>query len=119
MTDESRIDVCNKEIRRLETDIKGLRELINEQFRSRDEALKVAVTAMEKRLTTMNEFRGAMEDLGNRAISREEYQNAHALLSDRLALVERKLAGWDGRLSGFSAALLIINGLVSWYISHH
>jgi len=119
MTDDQRLDTCRKDIRRLEEQVAALKGLTAEQFRGRDEALKVALDSMEKRLAGMNEFRGAMEDQANRTIGREDYQNAHNMLVDRLGAAERKLAVWDGRLSGIAAALLLINALVSWYISHH
>jgi hypothetical protein len=119
MTDDQRIDTCRKDIRRLEEQVAALKDLTAEQFRGRDEALKVALDSMEKRLAGMNEFRGAMEDQANRTIGRQDYLTAHNMLVDRLGAAERKLAVWDGRLSGIAAALLLINALVSWYISHH
>ena|ERR1700723_2243777 len=107
------------DVARLEEKIAALDRLTEDRFELRDKALTVALQSMDSRLLIMNEFRGALSDTANGNIRREEYQNAHSLLIDRVTTAERKLAVWDGRLSGLAAALLLINALVSWYISHH
>jgi hypothetical protein len=51
--------------------------LLDEKFRSRDKAVEVALSGMDRRLEGMNEFRAALNDLTKTLVSRTEYDTAH------------------------------------------
>jgi hypothetical protein len=56
-------------------------KILDEKFSARDLALSVALTAMDRRLDGMNEFRDALRDQASRFLPREEYLAAHSAIA--------------------------------------
>lgn len=124
---------CRKDIRRLESEIAAARALVTEQFRGRDEALKVALEEMKARLAGMNELRGVVTDQAKHFLRTETYNATHdAVVRDvaqirntmgtriqedgileRLSVVEVTLANWTGRLMAIGAIIAGLGGVVT------
>jgi hypothetical protein len=62
----------------MNTHLDFLERLFIEKFNARDRALTVAMTAMDVRLDSMNEFRNTLRDQAALFVTRDEYLTAHA-----------------------------------------
>ena len=66
--------------------------LLEEKFTARDRALSVALTAMDRRLDGMNEFRDALRDQASRFLPREEYIAAHGAMVRNMDIARIELS---------------------------
>lgn len=72
--------------------------LYTERFAARDLALTMAVTSMEKRLDSMNQFREALRDQAARYFTRDEYAAGHATVVEAVAAVQVSLSAYVVRV---------------------
>ena len=99
-------------------DTVSLREYIDRIFRERDRALKTALSSLNRRLKSMNEFRQTLSDQAGTFVTKTEFN----------ALKER-MDKQEGRSSGFSAGwgyliaaitvLIGVAGIVIVLITRH
>src|SRR5271165_1709808 len=81
-----------------------IERLSEERFNSRDRALTVALTAMDRRLEGMNEFRDALRDQTIRFLSREEYAVAHEITVRNMELARLELSKYAVRVDELDKA---------------
>jgi DNA repair exonuclease SbcCD ATPase subunit len=114
-----------------ETILNGFETRYNDQVKAGHEALRVALSANDKRLDAMNEFRGALSDMSASMITRHESETARAAiiekaeqnrnsLDDKIDNEVRTLAGkleqlgspnWPLMASIVSVFLMMITGV--------
>lgn len=83
-------------------DLDALKEHVRESRAADQKALDVAVSAMDKRLDGMNEFRDTLRDQSTRFVTREEMASQLAtLISDRKTIIE----GVDGKVERNTATI--------------
>lgn len=89
-----------------------LRREVNEMLILRDRAVTIAHSNIEKRLDTLNEFRGALSDQANTFISRAEMDLREARLSERLGAIEK----YQNKALGAVALLAVLVPLVLKFV---
>lgn len=87
-------------------DYAALKEIIDERFRSRDEAVKVALADMRDRLAAMNEFRATLEDQATNFVRREE----HNRLAEQIVEMQKTIANFQGR---YATAAIVLSALLT------
>lgn len=69
-----------------------LKKYVDERLRGMDLAVSKAEVQLSHRFDAVNEFRGALTDLSNRMLPRQEYDIQHKALTDRIAVQEDRIA---------------------------
>ncbi len=87
------------------TETERLRREINELLVLRDRAVAIAHSNIEKRLDTLNEFRGALSDQSRTLVNRAEFDLRFVTLADRISALEKS----QNKLLG---AMLILSVLI-------
>ena len=130
--DDSRVAIA-----RLEEKLAALDRLVQEGFKTRDEARTLIVEGMNARLHVMNEFRQALMDQRSEFLTRKEYDIHHDNLIADLKKAESehekfvrhdtitalkkqadfsttKLATWDGRVWAIGIVFVVLQLIVGW-----
>ncbi len=68
-----------------------LKEYIDERFKSNEQAINKAEAQIDHRFTSVNEFRGALNDLSSRMMPRSEHDIKDKALSDRIDAIDRHI----------------------------
>lgn len=68
-----------------------------------------AEVSMSKRLDGMNEFRQALSDQANRAVTREYYDIRHEELREKVAVMEKRMAYY----AGAAAVIGVVGGVLA------
>jgi hypothetical protein len=110
-------DHTDGEIGRLRLEVVANKELNTEKFRSRDNALEVALATTEKRLEGMNEFRASNEANAARSVGQQEYKATREAMEARLNKIENQQSKWTGGLIMIGVAIPVLSGIVSWFVS--
>lgn len=84
--------------------------LSDEKFIARDRALSVVLTAMDKRLDGMNEFRDTLRDQAGRFMQREEYQAAQAAIARDVDAARIDLSKYAVRVDEFDKTSSVERG---------
>ena len=83
-------------------------------IRDRDEAIRVGLETLDKRLDGMNEFRESLRDQSRNFITRDE----HAVLERSIKRIEEAQANMQGRYAMaammFSLIVILIDGILQW-----
>ena len=83
-------------------------------IRDRDEAIRVGLETLDKRLDGMNEFRETLRDQSRNFIMRDE----HAVLERSIKRIEEAQANMQGRYAMaammFSLIVILIDGILQW-----
>lgn len=137
MTEQERVDACCKDIRRVEQKIDALDRLVTAQFKDRDVTVQDLAKVMEKRLDSMNEFRGVLSEQAAEFLTKTSYELAHSgLVRDvdqirdtmatkpemasmiaRIERVQLDLAAWSARVLTAGAIFTALVGLGTFFIS--
>jgi hypothetical protein len=105
---------------RFQRELASYKALTDQRDDARLEALKVALSANEKRLDTMNEFRQALSDQGGRMVTRLESESAIDVIAERVeqnrVTFEARVEAitrpkWTFMASVFSISLVLITGV--------
>jgi hypothetical protein len=88
-------------------------KMLDERKHEQDKQVTTALTAINERLGTMNELRGALDDFARRTISREEYDAAHDALVLRVTELASRLDRSEGRGSGLNAGWIYLLGAIA------
>jgi len=83
-----------------------------QRFESIEMAVKVANTAMERRLEALNELRGAMVDQQSKFFSREEYAARHETLVNSIDELKLTIGRSQGRFEGVKMTWAVIMGIL-------
>jgi hypothetical protein len=81
--------------------LEALDRLYGEKFVARDRALSVALTAMDRRLDAMNEFRDTLRDQASKFLGREEYQAAHETIARNMDVTRLELSRYAVRVDEY------------------
>jgi hypothetical protein len=76
------------------------------------EAVIKAEVASEKRFEGINEFRGALNDVVSRNVTRNEWSSSHEALIEKITELQRRADKNEGRGSGLSSAGAIAVGAI-------
>lgn len=101
---------------KLETLLSALEERIKLQFFLTNEAYQLRNVQIDKRMDTMNEFRGAMEDRESSYFTRTEHEMYSKLVESDLRFLREANAKSEGKASQSSvifALLISIVGVVT------
>lgn len=90
----------------------ALEAAVKNSNESSDRALQKAEVAQEKRLDSVNEFRGQLKDQTATFITRNEYSQAHQFITDKLAGLENKIALSEGAKTGIGIGWELIIGII-------
>lgn len=100
-----------------------LREYLDSKIQAIDKATILALSALEKRLESMNEFRDQLKDQASRFITREELNQAVKPLDTNIEMLREAKANFEGKASQSSvyfsmgiAVLGLIIGLIGLYL---
>ena len=105
-------------LRVLRQQIKALDRLIAEQFRARDEAIRVVAQTTDYVRSQQNEWRSALSDLALTKVDRQAFDSQVKALLDQIAVLRDEVAQNRGKDSGIardrSALLALGVGLVAF-----
>jgi len=104
-SDISRFDVSR-------SDFIALQREIDYRFESQQRAVDKAEVDLNKRLDSVNEFRKQLADETASFLTRNEYNQAHASLVDKVAELSKRLDAADNRSGGLSAGWGYLVGAV-------
>jgi len=88
-------------------DFETFKEYVDQGNSARDEALKVALAAQDRRLEGMNEFRKSLSDLSNRFVTNEMYDSEHKALQAKVDAVATNQANAQVAVIGKMNQLLV------------
>ena len=95
-------------------DFETFKEYVDQGNLSRDDAIRVALATLDRRLEGMNEFRKSLSDLSNRFVTIDMYDSEHKALeakmeayTERIGEVEQAQARAQGAVIGKMNQLLI------------
>ena len=63
---------------------------------------------LDKKLESMNEFRGALKDAQAHSVTRETFDTTTDTLADKLNLMEKRMAYYSGFAAAVGAAISLI-----------
>jgi len=98
--------------REFEARMAELDKRLSQRFELSDRAIDAALTAMNARLTGMNEFRASLKDQTGTFLTRVEWEARTAAVDDRLRLLEAA----NQRAEGRSQQNTILIGVVGFVI---
>lgn len=132
MEDDASLDACAKDIKRLEIEIKALRELMNEKFRNNarvskerrryeNQARKMAVKVLDRHLVELNNAKATMLSFNETYLPRKEYDGKQQLLEQTIDAQRTIILGWTGTMRGIvimaSVVFAVASPLIAWLIS--
>lgn len=110
---QARLD---RDIYYLEKRILSLEKLMDAKFDAQKQAVETANAAMQARFESVNEFRAAMGDQAQKFVTRDVVDANFKDLTRRLGSLEERMAGYDGRIIGWSAgsaAVVLVIAIVA------
>jgi len=96
--------------------LRALDQRLSQSQSDAKEALKVALTANEKRLDLLNEFRAQQADEAKKYVTKDSYNAAHEALSDSVNRLDTQIAKLYGGL--VVVAMIGITNLVRLFFVH-
>lgn len=104
--------------------IAALRERVaalEAQHNSSEESLGITRNELNRRLEEMNQFRAQIGQERGEFVRRDMYDQALALLADRIAALERSKAGALGTIGAYGSIIALLMGiaaLVVYWLNH-
>ena len=95
----------------------SFREVCHQRHAGLDHALSLAACSLDKRLETMNEFRGAINDQAGHFLTRNEYHLAHEKLAGDISVLREFKAAIEGKASQASMIVVAILSVISILVS--
>ena len=95
---------------------------INDRFTSIETAVKVAADGMDKRMDSVNEFRGQLKDQTATFMPRTEVMNLVEAVNNRLSTIEKQMANYQGQLLIVGVVAAFVGTLIPiavGFIFHH
>ncbi len=87
------------------------RERVDLALVSADKALLKAEAAVERRLDTMNEFRGALTDQANMLMPRSEYVLGHAVVIEKIERLTERVASLESGTKRQAAGISVLGAV--------
>jgi len=101
----------------------SLKEYINVKTYAIEKEITLAKLEMDRRLESMNEIRGTLNDQNNRFITRNEYELAHNKLVDDIRMLREFKATIDGKANMsavyLSYGFIIINIILTVFLAFY
>jgi hypothetical protein len=103
--------------RYLETRIDSLKENVALALANSDKAVNKAETAVDRRLESMNELRGALNDQAAKFITRAEYIVQHQALIEKVDVLAARVNEMADTSKGRSSGLSMVGAVVGAVIA--
>ena len=103
--------------RRNEQRFVDLEKTVESSLESARAAVSKAEAAQDKRMDSMNEFRGQLADQTATLLTRTEYDVAHSGLVERISDVSSRLARIEGRSGGLASGWAYLAGALALMVS--
>ncbi len=87
------------------------RERVDLALVSADKALLKAEAAVERRLDTMNEFRGALTDQANMLLPRNEYVLGHGVVLEKIERLTERVASLESGTKRQAAGISLLGAV--------
>lgn len=96
-----------------EWNFESMLELLQQRFEAQEKAIAKAELAVEKRLESMNEFRGQLKDQSAQFVTRAEFTTALKHVEQKVDDLKQYRDTSSGKSLGINALWLIVLGIIS------
>lgn len=106
----------DKDIRYLEQRIADLEKLMEAKFEAQQQAVEAAEVITQARFESVNEFRATIAKQVQNFALQESVNTDFQNQSERIGSLEERMAGYDGRIIGWSAgsaAIVLILAIIA------
>jgi hypothetical protein len=94
-----------------------LKEYFESKLIALEKGVTMAANSLEKRLDSMNEFRGALKDLSGKMLTRDEFTILHQRIEDDVRMLRESRAAMEGKADQSQVNKAMIISIISIIIS--